>query len=162
MRRALLLSAFVLVAAGCREAARDGMAKGQIKDLWTQVSDKEFIRVRGVGSVPDGIREQTRRRGLARNAALVAARYELLQVIKGIKVTGGLSVGQLIQSSGEIREVADRVVAGAEEVQTEWGKDDGAVVLLELRRDKVEDILSKTADSDLSVKAAMPGLADGR
>jgi hypothetical protein len=145
-RMGMLLLAVVVVLfpmVGCRDEQK-GLSKGQIKDLWTQVSDEDYVRVRGIGAAPEQFKDMTRRRGMARNAALVAGRYELLQVIKGLTLTGGLTVGQLMQTEGQIREIADRVIAGAEEKLTEFSKDDGCVVLLELRRDKVEQVLRET------------------
>lgn len=147
----VLAVAVLLLTTGCREEKK-ALTKGQVKDLWSQVSDKDFIRVRGIGVAPEASRGETRRKGLARNAALVSARYELLQIIKGLKVTGGLTIGQLSQTDGEIKEAADRIMAGAEEEQTEFTSDGGCVVLLRLDRSKVEDIVAKTADFEAAAR----------
>jgi hypothetical protein len=120
--------------------------------MWSQVSDKDFIRVRGIGVAPDKATGDTKRKGLARNAALVSARYELLEIIKGIKVTGGLTIGQLAQTDGVIKETADRIMAGAEEESTEFTTDGGCVVLMRLERSKVESILSKTGEYEAAAR----------
>ena len=147
MKNGILIALLATVGVGCAGLDRS-MSRGQVKDVWTQASDKEYIRTRGVGAAPTEVADPTRRRGLARNAALVAARYEMLQIIKGLRVTGGLTVEKLIQTDGRIAEVANKIVAGAEEVQTEWGKGDGCVVLLELKRDQVMDVLRRTMRED--------------
>ncbi len=134
---------------GCGGVNRS-LSKGEVKDVWEKVSDKETIRVRGIGVPPTGIASSTQRRGLARNAALVNARYEALALLRGIKVTGGLSIGKLMEKDSHVREIANQVIAGMEEVQVEWAKDDGAVVLLELERSKLERMLADVGASDSS------------
>ncbi len=141
-----------LVAAGltgCGGVNRS-LSKGEVKDVWEKVSDKTTIRVRGIGVAPTGIASQTQRRGLSRNAALVNARYEALALLRGVKVTGGLSVGSLMEKDSKIKEVANQVIAGMEEVQVEFAKDDGAVVLLELERSKLERMLADVGVADAS------------
>ena len=125
-------------------AARSSLSGGVVRDTWGQVSDKNTIRVRGIGAAPEGVKDLTRRRGRARNAALVAGRYEMLALLKGVMVRGGVNVGGLMEKDSHIREVADRIISGAEEVATEWAKDDGCVVTLEIDRVKVEKMLADT------------------
>ena len=144
MNRRLAVGAVLcvcLVVSGCDE--RKSVIKGRIKDAWGQISDKDYVRVRGIGAIPRGTVGFTNRRGLSRNAALVAARYEMLAVIKGIKVTGGLTVGKLMQKDSQIREVADRIIHGAEEVKAEWAEDDGCIVTLELKRADIEKLVEQ-------------------
>jgi hypothetical protein len=126
------------------------LSKGEVKSLWEQVSDKDTIRVRGIGVPPEGTKSLTQRRGLSRNAALVNARYEALALLRGVKLTGGLSVASLMEKDSRIREIANQVISGMEEVQVEWANDDGAVVLLELKRDKLEKMLAAAGVADTS------------
>jgi hypothetical protein len=142
-----LIAAIVLGA--CSKSNRS-LSKGEIKSLWEQVSDKDTIRVRGIGVAPEGTKSVTQRKGLARNAALVNARYEALALLRGVKVTGGLSVGSLMEKDSRIREIANQVISGMEEVQVEWTADDGCVVLLELKRDKLEKMLAAAGVADAS------------
>lgn len=146
-KKGMLMALAVVLFAGCAGTTRS-MSKGQVKDVWKEASDKNYIRTRGMGAAPEGVSDLTQRRGMSRNAALVAARYEMLQVIKGLRVTGGLTVEKLIQTDGRIAEVADKIVAGSEEVQTEWGKGDGCVVLIQLDRDEVVAIVRRTMRAD--------------
>lgn len=134
---------------GCGGVNRS-LSKGEVKDVWEKVSDKSTIRVRGIGVAPTGIASQTQRRGLSRNAALVNARYEALALLRGIKVTGGLSVGALMEKDSHIKEVANQVISGMEEVQVEFAKDDGAVVLMEIERSKLERMLADAGVADQS------------
>lgn len=141
VRRTVLVTCVALLVCACCD--RKSVVAGRLKDAWSQVSDSDHVRTRGIGVAPDTARGHTRRKAAARNAALVAARYEMLAIVKGIRVTGGLSVSDLMERDSHIKEVADRIIEGAEEVVTEWTEDDGCVVVLELRRDKVREILMR-------------------
>lgn len=154
--------ALLVGAVACAHAPRSTRA-GKLLDLWTQVSDRSYLRVRGIGAVPLAAKGQTARRGHSRNAALAAARYELLSVIRGVKLEGGISIGHLMERDSLIKEIANAVVAGGEEVSTEWLADDGCVVLLELRRARVEQLIrEKTArEKDLEKRLAR-AIADVR
>jgi len=147
-----------LLVAGCKGDKRS-LSKGEIKSVWEQVSDKDTIRIRGIGAAPASIKSETQRRGMARNAALVSARYEALALLRGIKLNGGLTIGKLMETDSRIQETADRVISGMEETQVEWASDGGAVVLLEISRDKVEKMLGEASEADANGSPApLPGL----
>lgn len=153
--RALLAAAVLL--SGCAGVPRS-TEHGEIKSVWSQISTKEFVRVRGIGAVPDGTLGQTARRGASRNASLVAARYELLALVKGVKLEGGVSIGQLMVNSDVVREIANDLVRGGEEVQTEWLADDGAVTTLELRRSTVERLIQRGSPRERALDAEVKRL----
>jgi hypothetical protein len=142
-----LLLAVALLASGCASLPRATQG-GKLLDVWSKISDKSYIRTRGVGAVPAGAIGQTARRGVSRNAALLAARYELLSVIKGVKLSGGITVAQLAEKDSLIRELANDLVMGGEEVQSEWLSDDGCVITLELRRATVERLIQEKSDRE--------------
>ena len=135
------------VLTGCASLPR-ATKDGELKSLWTKISTKDFIRVRGVGAVPPGVVGRTAKRGASRNAALVAARYELLAVIKGVRVSGGVTVAQLSEKDSIVRELANDLVKGGEEVQTEWLRDSGCVITLELRRATVERLIQEKSERE--------------
>ena len=149
--RALLLAVIVL-ASGCASLPR-ATQSGRLLDVWSKISDKSYIRTRGIGGVPAGTTGQTARRGASRNAGLVAARYELLSVIKGVKLSGGITIAQLMEKDSVVRELADDLVRGGEEVQTEWLNDDGCVITLELRRATVERLIQEKSDRERGLEA---------
>lgn len=129
---------------------RRALTKDQtLKNIWEQPSDAETIRLRGIGAAPPNATGETQRRGLARQAALASARYEGLALLRGIKVTGGISVEKLMEKDSRITEIANAVISGLEEVQTEWTSDSGCVVLLELKRSQLDKMLmdARIADS---------------
>ena len=146
MKRVIFLLPLMIVFAGCKQDR--ATIDGHLRKHWKQVSDKDHLRVRGIGAPPLNARGSTRRKGLARNAALGAARYEMLAVIKGIRITGGLTIGNLMSKDSRIQEIAERVIRGAEEVQTEWAEDDGCVVTLELKRDKIAKMIEEDREHE--------------
>ena len=153
-QRDAILGAVMLLffVSGCSHLPR-ATEDGHLKSFWSQISTKDYIRTRGVGAVAPGIMGQTARRGSSRNAALVSARYELLAAIKGVKLEGGVSIAQLMDKSSVIREIANELVKGGEEVQTEWLSDGGAVVTLELKRSTVERLIQRDSPRERALTA---------
>ena len=132
-----LMVGFLLVA-GCRGMDRSLTRGGEIKKEWTSLDDAKFIRARGIGAAPQDAKDATQKKGMARGAALVHARYELLARLRGVKLEGGLTVAQLMQTDSAIKERADDMIRGAEEASVEWTADGGAVVVLQVPRSEVE------------------------
>ncbi len=149
------LALLAVLLSGCASVPR-ATSGGKVLDLWGQVSNKAYIRVRGIGATKPTAVGLTARRGASRDAALVAARYQLLSVIKGVKLEGGITMAQLMEKDSLIREIADEVVSGGDEVKTEWLADDGCVVTLELRRSKVERLINEKSkrEKDLEQRVA--------
>jgi hypothetical protein len=82
---------------------------------------------------------------------LVAARYNLLALIKGVRLSGGVTVSQLIERDSIIAEIANEVVSGGEEVLTEWTRDGGCVVTLELKRSTVVMLIQKESQREMDL-----------
>lgn len=139
----------VLAASGCAGVPR-ATQNGVLKNFWAKISTEDLIRTRGVGVAPTKIAGMTltARRGTSRIAALSAARYELLSVIKGVRLSGGVTISQLMEKDSLVRELADDVVFGGEEVLTEWTKDGGCVTTLELRRSTVERLIQQKSERE--------------
>jgi hypothetical protein len=169
MNSGLVVVAFasVILASGCATDQRALTKERTIRDLWGLASDATYLRVRGVGAVPPGITDQTRRRGLSRNAGLVSARYEMSVLLRGVRTTGGLTVASLVEKESRIKERMDQVISGAEEELVEFTRDDGAVVLLRIARSAVDDMLRSATNAEaIAVDRAsleeQLRLADGR
>ena len=167
IRLMILALGTAILASGCAADRRALTGERAIRDVWSLASDSTFIRVRAVGAVPPGITDQTRRRGLSRNAALAGARYEMSVLLRGVRTTGGLTVASLIEKDSRIKEQMDQVISGAEEELVEFTRDDGAVVLLRIERSKVDDMLRAAASAEaMAVDRAsleeQMRLADGR
>lgn len=134
------------------------LKQGAVKDVWTAQSDETTIRLRGIGVAPEGTKGDTLKKGRARAAALVNARWELAAMLKGVRLQGGVSVASLVEKDSRVRETMDQIIAGAEETLTEFTADGGAVVLIEIPRVKIERMLQETAERE-SV-AINPGSLD--
>lgn len=148
----------VALLSGCSHNQR-ALTKGQVSDVWSAQSSKEFVKVRGIGVAPQGTKGSTLKRGLARNAALVSARYELASLLKGVRLQGGLSVASLVEKDSKIKETMDQIISGAEEELTEFTADDGCVILVSISRAKIEKMLEDTASRE-SVAVAPRSLDD--
>lgn len=140
----------MILAQGCGADRRALTRERTVRDVLTVTSDANYIRVRGFGAVPEGIKDQVRRRGLSRNAGLVSARYEMSVLLRGVRTTGGLAIASLIEKDSRIQEKMDQVISGAEEEVVEFTRDDGAIVLLRIERSKIEDMLSAVAKAEAS------------
>lgn len=124
------------------------LKQGQVKDMWSAQSDSSTIRVRGIGVADQNTKGDTLKKGRARAAALVNARYELASLLKGVRLQGGTSVASLVEKDSRVRETMDQIIAGAEETLTEFTADGGAVVLIEIPRAKIEAMLRDTAERE--------------
>lgn len=148
---ALGVALSAIMVSGCAGVPR-ATEGGKLLALWGQVSTKSYIRVRGIGATSPAASGLTARRGASRSAALVSARYQLLSVIKGVKLEGGVTVSQLMERDSLIREIANEVVSGGDEVKTEWTDDDGCVVTLELKRAKVERLINEKSKREIDME----------
>lgn len=157
---ALSVTLSAIMISGCASVPR-ATEGGVLKDFWTKISTGDVIRVRGVGAAPAGAKGQTHRRAASRNAALSMARYELLATVRGIKISGGVTLAQLAERDSLIRELANDIVKGGEEILTEFLADDGAVCTLELKRSTVERLINEKSqrEKDLEKRLGWQTLA---
>jgi hypothetical protein len=86
---------------------------------------------------------KTYRRGLARESALILARKEALSYLKGLRLEGGMRLGDLYIKDSNLRELADNIVSHSEEILCEFSADNGAVVVIQIERAKIDEILEK-------------------
>lgn len=151
----LLAASMVLALSACSSIPR-ATKGGALADLWTGISNRDYLRTRGIGSPPSHAAGRTHRRGASRAAALAMARYELLVVVHGVKLEGGVTVAQLAERDSVVRELADDVVKGAHEVLTEWTDADDCVATIELRRSTVERLIQQKSkrEKDLEKRLA--------
>lgn len=147
-----ILSLTICACSGVPRATKGGV----LTDLWTGISTTDYLRTRGIGAPSPRAVGRTHRRGSSRAAALAMARYELLAVVAGVKLEGGVTVAQLAERDSLVRELADDVVKGAHEVLTEWTDSDDCVVTLELRRSTVERLVQQKSrrEKDLERRLA--------
>jgi len=112
---------------------------GEIKRAIVQepVGD-DYIMAIGIGAADSTIENKTQRMSTSRNAAIVQAQYEMLSVIKGVQLEGGITVEKAIETDSLLATKIDAEIRGAEIVKTEWTADDGCVITLKLPKKRLK------------------------
>ena len=127
------------VAAGC--GTKSYTKKGAVKDVLEQdPAAGGFLETIGIGAADPEITGQTQRRSLSRDAAIVKAQFEMLSMVKGVDIEGGIKVSRAIEVDSMLESRIKDAIRGAEIVKTEYLKDDGAVVTLRLPKKRLEKL----------------------
>lgn len=112
---------------------------GEIERTIVQQPDqKRYIETIGIGAADSTLTNGTQRRATSRDAAIVQAQYEMLSIIKGIQLEGGITVQKAMETDSNIESHIKETIKGAEIVKNEWTKDDGCVVTLRLDKKRLE------------------------
>lgn len=116
--------------------------KGEIeKTIDQEAVTKRYIESIGIGAANEKMENTTQRRATSRNAAIVAAQYEMLSMVKGVELEGGIRVEQAMETDSVLQTKIDAAIKGAEIVKTEWTNDDGALVTLRLDKRRLEEMM---------------------
>ncbi|MCX7641883.1 MAG: hypothetical protein N2Z20_04535 [Elusimicrobiales bacterium] len=116
-------------------------SSGEIEREWVEEGvTKNYIYARGIGAADKTLENKTQRMATSRNAAIVSAQYNLLSLLKGVQLEGGITVEKAIETDSILATKINAVVKGAEVVRTEWTNDDGCVVVLRLRKSDLKEM----------------------
>lgn len=116
--------------------------KGELKQTMDQESaGGSYIEALGIGGADPALPNQTQRRSLSRDAAIVKAQFEMLSMIKKVEVEGGTTVQDAIAKDSHLESRLKETLTGAEIVKTEWTNDDGAVVTMRIPKKRLETLL---------------------
>lgn len=130
-----------LLLAGCG-GTKSYVKKGEIeRTLDQEAVTKKNIEAIGIGAADSSLTNSTQRRATSRNAAIVAAQYEMLSMVKGLDLEGGIRVERAIETDSVLQTKIDAAIKGAEVVKTEWTNDDGCIVTLRLPRKRLESMM---------------------
>lgn len=112
---------------------------GEIKRTITQepASDDHIIAI-GIGAADPNIENKTQKMALSRNAAVVAAQYEMLSIIKGVQLEGGITVEKAMETDSLLATKINAEIKGAEIVKSEWTADDGCIVTLKMPKNRLK------------------------
>ena len=99
------------------------------------------IEAIGIGAADSSLPTETQRRALSRDASIVKAQYEMLSMVKGVEIEGGITVSRAIEKDSTLEAKLKEVIKGAEIVKTEFTKDDGAVTTLRLPKKRLEAMM---------------------
>lgn len=139
LRRAAAAAALALVAA-C--GGKNYVKGGKVQDTLSQDPDKgKFIEAIGIGAADPTLPTETQRRALSRDAAIVKSQYEMLSMVKGVEIEGGVTVSRAMEKDSTLEARLKETIRGAEIVKTEFTKDDGAVVTLRLPKKRLEQMM---------------------
>jgi len=137
---ALVSLAFLLYA--CASNPEKGVVNksGEIDKEWTEQGITEnYIFSRGIGAADQTLTNTTQRRATSRDSAIVSAQYNMLSLIKGVKLEGGITVEKAIETDSVLATSIDATIKGAQVVKDEWTADDGCVVVLRISKKALKE-----------------------
>jgi len=142
MQRYLILGFAVLVCFalvnGCGSSSTY-LKNGDVRQtIDTQEDADNFIEAMGIGAPATGLTNETQKKASARNAAMTAAQFELAARVKGIKITGGITIEKAMETDSKIQSNVDAMIKGAKVVKAEWTNDGGCVVTLRISKKALE------------------------
>ena len=139
----LSLLAGVALFNGCASNPNKGTVSkaGEIQREWVEegITDN-YIFARGIGAADQKLENKTQKMATSRNAAIVGAQYNMLSIIKGVKLEGGITVEKAMETDSVLATSIDATIKGAQVVRSEWTADDGCVVILRLGKKALKDM----------------------
>jgi len=141
MRKMLWISGSLgmVLLAGCGGQNSTYVKNGEIKKTLNQEAIKStYIETIGIGAADATLNNTTQRRATSRDAAIVQAQYEMLSIIKGVELEGGITVQKAMETDSNLETKIKDTIKGAQVVKTEWTSDDGCVVTLQLDKKRLE------------------------
>lgn len=139
----LAAALFCLVAmTACRGGVHSRVHKGAVDTVINQKPDRGgYIEAIGIGASDPSMTSDTQRKALARDAAIVKAQYELLSMIKGVTLEGGVTVNRAIEVDSKLEARVNDAIKGAEILKTEFTADNGCVVTMRLPKERLEQMM---------------------
>lgn len=135
----MLLGAMVVMS-GCG-GVKSRVKGGEIgRTMDEQGITDNYVQSVGIGAADETLQNKTQRMATSRTAAIVEAQYQLLSVIKGIHLEGGITVEKAMQTDSKLTTTIDDAIKGAEILKSEWTEDDGCVVTMRLDKKKLKKI----------------------
>ncbi len=133
--------ALAFLAAGCG-GPQTRVKSGAVEKTINQAPDKgSYFEAIGIGSADPAIPTDTQRKALSRDAAIVKAQYEMLSMVKGVEIEGGVTVERSIETDSNLESKIKAVIAGAEIVKSEYTNDNGCVVTVRLPKSRLEQLM---------------------
>ena len=131
----------VAVLAGCGGVTRR-VHGGTVDRVINQKPDRgAYMEAIGIGASDPTLKSDTQRMALARDAAIVKAQYELLSMVKGVRLEGGVTVERALETDSTLSARVNDVIRGAEIHKSEFTADNGCVVTLRLPKSALEKSL---------------------
>jgi hypothetical protein len=134
----LAAAAGLAACSGPASRVRDGKVENTIDQKASHGSELEAI---GIGASDPALSSDTQRKALARDAAIVKAQYEMLSMVKGVQIEGGITVQRAMETDSTLRSKILQTIRGAEIVKSEFTADNGCVVTIRLPKSRLEDAM---------------------
>lgn len=135
------LAALALLTAGCG-GVQSRVKEGELQSVIDQRPDRSgYVEAIGIGASDPALPTQTQRKALARDAAIVKAQYELLSMVKGVELEGGVTIGRAIEKDSALAARLKETIRGAEVLKSEFTADNGCVVTMRLPKDRLERMM---------------------
>ena len=137
MEKKLLIAVMALFVYGCASSPDKGTVsdKGEIEKEWVEEGiTKNYVFARGIGAADQALENKTQKMATSRNASIVNAQYNMLSLLKGVQLEGGIMVEKAIETDSALATTINAVIKGAQVVRSEWTNDDGCVVVLRLSK----------------------------
>ncbi len=139
--RTWLACATALLTAGCAGVTAR-VDDGKLGDVIDQRQVRGgYIEAIGIGASDPELKTETQRKALARDAAIVKAQYELLSLVKGVTLDGGVSVERAIETDSVLAARLHETIRGAEILKSEFTADNGCVVTMRLPRERLQRLM---------------------
>ena len=122
-------------------------ALGPVQSRWPALPEDRFmhvgtyLQVGGTGTADSDTGNETQGKALSRDAALTDARIRVRRYIRALPLGGGLSAGDRMQASPDLRHSIDRMIRFAGVVSTEWDESGTAVVLIRIDKKRINQLL---------------------
>src|ERR1051325_2391988 len=92
----------LLCLAGCG-GNQSYVRKGEIQRTIDQEPEKsKYVETIGIGAADSTLNNTTQRRATSRDAAIVHAQYEMLSIVKGIQLEGGITVQKAMETDSHL------------------------------------------------------------
>ncbi|MEK7233272.1 MAG: hypothetical protein AAB268_05620 [Elusimicrobiota bacterium] len=115
---------------------------GKVQEVIDQTPNRSsYVEAIGIGASDPTLPTETQRKALARDAAIVKAQYEMLSMVKGVELEGGITVQRAIETDSSLETKINAVIKGAEILKSEFTADNGCVVTLRLPKKRLEEMM---------------------
>ena len=136
---ALIVSAVAMAACG---GVQSRVKNGAVQNTIDQRPDRRaYVEAIGIGASDPSRPTETQRKALARDAAIVKAQYELLSMVKGVELEGGVTVDRALETDSILKALVLETIRGAEILRSEFTSDNGCVVTLRLPKQRLEKLM---------------------
>lgn len=141
MRTTTVLALGALLLAGCGGVERR-VEGGKVQAVIDQKPVRGgYLEAIGIGASDPALASDTQRKALARDAAIAKAQYELLSMVKGVHLEGGVTIDRAIETDSSLEAKVSAAVRGAEVLKTEFTADNGCVVTMRLPKRRLEQLM---------------------